>query len=93
MRKLFNTAASVILAAMFFASASAHAGRSCEAKRPTPQTVERGMTLAERTLTALDATGSKVVVLARAGQDLSKAIRISALRINYRTARADMYGA
>ncbi len=50
----------------------AHAGRSCEAKRPTAQAVERGFALAEKTRLALDASGAKVVVLARAGQDLSK---------------------
>jgi hypothetical protein len=54
------------------ASLPSHAGRSCEAKRPTAQTVERGFALAERTRQALDASGAKVVVLARAGQDLSK---------------------
>jgi hypothetical protein len=54
------------------ASLPSHAGRSCEAKRPTAQTVERGFALAERTRQALDTSGAKVVVLARAGQDLSK---------------------
>jgi len=50
----------------------AHAGRSCEAQPLKAQTVERGLTLAARTLQALDASGAQVVVLARAGQDLSK---------------------
>jgi hypothetical protein len=51
----------------------AHAGRSCAAPQPPkPQTIERGLNLAERTLKALDASGAQVVVLARAGQDLSK---------------------
>jgi hypothetical protein len=54
------------------ASLPSHAGRSCEAKRPTAQTVERGFALAERTRQTLDASGAKVVVLARAGQDLGK---------------------
>jgi hypothetical protein len=53
-------------------AAPAHAGRSCEAKRPSAQAVERGFELAERTRQALDASGAKVVVLARAGQDLRK---------------------
>ncbi|WP_412103131.1 DUF2145 domain-containing protein [Polaromonas sp. SM01] len=52
---------------------AAHAGRSCEeAKPPQAQTVERSLNLAARTLAALDASGQQVVVLARAGQDLSK---------------------
>lgn len=54
-------------------SLPAHAGRSCEAEQPPQaQTVVRGLNLAERTLAALDASGERVVLLARAGQDLSK---------------------
>lgn len=52
--------------------APAHAGRPCVAKKPSTQAVERGLTLAQRTMTALDASGAQVVVLARAGQDLTK---------------------
>ena len=49
------------------------AGRSCDAEQPPKaSTIERGLTLAERTLAALDASGAQVVVLARAGQDLGK---------------------
>lgn len=50
----------------------AYAGRSCEDKPPDPQSVSRGLTLAERTRSALDASGASVVLLARSGQDLSK---------------------
>ncbi len=51
----------------------AQAGRSCEAEHPPQaQTVVRGLNLAERTQAALDASGQRVVLLARAGQDLSK---------------------
>ncbi len=53
--------------------ATAHAGRSCqEADLPKTQTIERGLRLAERTYQALEASGERVVILARAGQDLSK---------------------
>jgi hypothetical protein len=52
--------------------ASAHAGRSCEQKRPDAATVMRAMTLAEHVSQQLDATGAQVVVLARMGQDLGK---------------------
>ena len=46
---------------------------------------ERGLTLAERTYKALEASGAKVVVLARAGQDLSKyGLRYSHLEFAYR---------
>ncbi|WP_404976927.1 MULTISPECIES: DUF2145 domain-containing protein [unclassified Acidovorax] len=69
---------------------AAHAGRSCEQRKPTPQLIERGMQLAERTARALDAeharSGTRVVVLARAGQDLSKyGLRYSHLGWAYRT--------
>lgn len=50
----------------------AHAGRSCESKPPDASRITKGLTLAERTNTALNASGAKVVLLARAGQNLSK---------------------
>ncbi|KQR37849.1 DUF2145 domain-containing protein [Acidovorax sp. Leaf160] len=69
---------------------TAHAGRSCEQRQPSAQVIERGMQLAERTARALDAefarSGTRVVVLARAGQDLSKyGLRWSHLGWAYRT--------
>ncbi|SFE15692.1 DUF2145 domain-containing protein [Paracidovorax konjaci] len=72
------------------AAGTAHAGRSCEARRPTPQGIERGMALAERTARALEAehrrSGARVVLLARAGQDLSKyGVHYSHLGWAYRT--------
>jgi hypothetical protein len=67
--RAFATAAALTLA---ITHVPAHAGRSCEAKRPTAQTIENGFALAEKTRQALDASGAKVVVLARAGQDLRK---------------------
>jgi hypothetical protein len=53
-------------------AAPAHAGRSCENRPLQVWTIERSLTLAGRTLDALDASGAQVVLLARAGQDLSK---------------------
>lgn len=67
-RLLVLLAAAVLLAA----TPLAQAGRSCEARKTTAQTVERGMALAEKTLASLNASGENVVLLARAGQDLSK---------------------
>jgi hypothetical protein len=49
----------------------AHAGRPCAPHQPTAQGIERGMQLAQRTAQALDASGARVVLLGRAGQDLS----------------------
>lgn len=79
----------VAVAATALAAPAAHAGRSCEAKKPTSQTIERGLQLAERTMAALEASGAKVVVLARAGQDLSKyGLRYSHLGFAYRVPAA-----
>ena len=69
---------------------NAHAGRSCEQRMPSAQVIERGMQLAERTSQALDEefrrSGTRVVVLGRAGQDLSKyGLRYSHLGWAYRT--------
>ena len=61
-----------ILAVGLSAAQTANAGRTCEAGKVTLQTIERGLSLAEKTLASLNASGQKVVFLARAGQDLSK---------------------
>jgi hypothetical protein len=68
--------------------AVAQAGRSCDAQQPPrAEAVLRGLQLAERTLAALDASGAEVVVLARAGQDLSRhGLRYSHLGFAFRTA-------
>ncbi len=64
--------APLLLAASLLVAPAAHAGRSCESKKLSAQTIERGLLLAANTLDALNASGDKVVLLARAGQDLSK---------------------
>ncbi len=65
---------------------TAHAGRDCAAARPTVEAVTQGLALAQRTAAALDASGARVVVLARAGQDLQKyGLRWSHLGYAYRT--------
>ena len=62
--------------ALLLGATAAQAGRRCEAAKPTPQVIERGLNLAQRTAAVLDAAhardGTRVVLLARAGQDLSK---------------------
>ena len=64
----------------------AQAGRSCEQVKPTPAVIIKGMELAERTSQALDASGARVVILARAGQDLGKyGLRYSHLGLAYKT--------
>ena len=64
---------------------AAMAGRSCEARPPTALAVTRAMDLAERTATRLTQSGADVVVIARAGQNLSEyGIRYSHLGFAYR---------
>lgn len=64
----------------------AHAGRSCAPHRPTVQGIERGMQLAQQTAQALDASGARVVLLGRAGQDLTKyGLRYSHLGLAYKS--------
>lgn len=68
-----------------FTLATAQAGRTCEAKPPQARSVVQAMELAAATARALDASGARVVVLARAGQDLSKyRLRWSHLGLAYR---------
>jgi hypothetical protein len=82
-----------ILIALSLAAAAwpaAHAGRSCEARPMSAAALERGLTLAQRTAEALDAeharSGARVVVLARAGQDLTQYhLRYSHLGWAYKT--------
>ncbi|MDO5690928.1 MAG: DUF2145 domain-containing protein [Pseudomonadota bacterium] len=62
--------------ALLATATAVKAGQRCDAAKPSPNVIERGMNLAQRTAAALDAahtqSGTRVVLLARAGQDLSK---------------------
>ena len=66
----------IAAAAALAVTTAAHAGHRCDAAKPSPQAVARGMQLAQRTAEALEAAhareGTRVVLLARAGQDLTK---------------------
>ena len=78
----------VVALAFAFAATAALAGRSCEQRPPTALAVMRGMDLAQRTAERLTRTGADVVVIARAGQDLSEyGIRYSHLGFAYREER------
>jgi hypothetical protein len=84
--QLLGAAMAVVLAGVFLFPLNAHAGRSCEQQRPDAAAVAKGMQLAERTAQRLDASGARVVLLARAGQDLSKyGLRYSHLGLAYKT--------
>lgn len=64
----------------------AHAGRPCEDQPLTTAQFTQGMALAQATADALDRSGARVVVLARAGQDLSEyGLRWSHLGFAYRS--------
>jgi hypothetical protein len=84
MRKPLSFMVAVAVSTCVLIPATALAGRTCEPKKTTPQSLERGLALAEKTMMALNASGDKVVVLARAGQDLSKyGLRYSHLGLAY----------
>ena len=71
--------------ALALAWGSAEAGRSCEQRPLSAQSVARAMALAEKTAARLDQSGARVVVLARAGQNLSEyGLRYSHLGFAYR---------
>lgn len=75
-----------LICALVAFSLPAHAGRSCETRPAETSRIEQGLLLAERTQTALNASGAKVVMLARAGQDLSQyRLRYSHLGWAYKT--------
>ncbi len=78
------------LAGALVLAPTAHAGRSCEQRPLDARAIEQVMTLAQQTSEALDAeytrSGARVVVLGRAGQDLSKyGLRYSHLGWAYKT--------
>ena len=79
----------VLLAAITLAP-PARAGRSCEPRKSTVATVEQGLRLAQRTHEALEAAyareGVQLVLLARAGRDLTKyGLRWSHMGVAFRT--------
>lgn len=83
--KLFTTVAALLLA-----TASAQAGQRCDAVRPSPQDVRRGLDLALRAAHALEASGGQVAIIGRAGQDLSAhRLRYSHIGIAYREVQPD----
>lgn len=68
----------------------AQAGRPCEAQALTVQTLTRSLALAERTQSALNASGAQVVLLARNGQNLGEyGLRYSHMGFAYRENGAD----
>jgi hypothetical protein len=74
----------LLLLFAFWVPLGAQAGRACEEKPSDAQRIEKAMNLALNTARALDASGAKVAVVARVGQDLSKyGLRYSHLGLAY----------
>jgi hypothetical protein len=79
--------AGLLTLAVTVGSGAAQAGQTCEAGQPRVADLQRGMALAQTTAQRLDASGAQVVLLARAGQDLSAyGLRWSHLGFAYRDA-------
>lgn len=85
-RGVRGTLAAVCFSLALGMAAPAWAGRQCTAPQPPKTaTITQALALAEHTLTALDKSGADVVLLARAGQDLSAyGLRYSHLGFAYR---------
>ena len=80
-----RTLCALAAVALASAAATAHAGRACEQRPPTAVAVTRAMDLADRTAARLTQSGADVVVIARAGQNLSEyGVRYSHLGFAYR---------
>lgn len=75
----------VALAIIAAVAPAANAGRSCEQRAPSAVAISRAMQLAEHTAERLTQSGASVVVIARAGQNLSEyGLRYSHLGFAYR---------
>lgn len=61
-----------ILAFLLAAALPAWAGQACEEQPLGPQEVIASMNLAQRTVATLEASGARVALVSRAGQDLSR---------------------
>jgi len=81
----------LLVGALALASATvATAGKTCETTPPDTVSMTRALGLAERVQRSLDASGAQVVIIARAGQDLSKyGLTWSHLAFAYREQRPD----
>lgn len=77
--------AAVIAGTALLGAGAAWAGRSCVQQPMRVAAVTQGLALAERTVKRLDESGARVVVLARAGQDLREyGLRYSHLGLAYK---------
>jgi hypothetical protein len=74
------------------AAAAAHAGQTCAPHKPSAAAITQALNLAQRTRDALDTSAAKVVLIARAGQDLGAyGLRYSHLGYAYRDERTQAW--
>ena len=79
------------VALAIFSTSAAIAGQPCTETPPDTASMTRALALAERVQRSLDASGAKVVIIARAGQDLSRYnLRWSHLAFAYRLDAPDV---
>lgn len=71
-RALASLRCVAVLLAVVFAATPAHAGQGCDEAPLTVDAVRQSMALAQRSVADLEASGARVAMIARAGQDLSK---------------------
>jgi len=65
-------ACSSLLLGLAIGSLTAHAGTPCEDVINSPETTQKSLSIGQKVFKALDSTGTKVALVARVGQDLSK---------------------
>lgn len=81
--------AALLLAALLMVAPLCRAGQDCEARKPGAGELRQSLELAAATALALERSGARVVILARAGQDLEEyRLRYSHLGIAYRDGAA-----
>ena len=87
MRHRLRLFLALLLALTFGTHLNAHAGQTCREEPITLMQLERGMALAQQSTRALNESGAQVVLLARAGQNLSEyGLRWSHLGFAYQEA-------
>ena len=77
--------ARILFPCLLLFACHAQAGRSCSASPPAPEAVRKGLDLALKTRSALDASAAQTALVARVGKDLSRyGLRYSHLAIAWR---------
>ena len=77
--------ARLVFPCLLLIACQAQAGRSCSDAPPTPEAVRKGLELALKTRSALDANAAQTALVARVGRDLSRyGLRYSHLAIAWR---------